>query len=73
LGFIKNKSENATFHWEGQFTGGDVGCFPVSEQFEEHKKGKEHKEHTEFYNIVVGIADPSVFEPPKDCKHQKSN
>lgn len=72
---IEHEDHDSEARWEGEFTDREVGCFPVTETFEE--KSKDHdgehevRAHTQYYNIVLGISDPSVFEIPEECEHHE--
>jgi hypothetical protein len=53
--------------WEGLFTSGDIGCWPVEDIFEDRSDSTRSVTHTSYYNLVQGISDPSVFEVPSIC------
>jgi hypothetical protein len=53
--------------WEGIFTSGDVGCWPVEETYEQHAMPNSVYQTSRYFNFVNGISDPSVFEPPANC------
>ncbi|CAH1772370.1 unnamed protein product, partial [Owenia fusiformis] len=55
------ESSGATVRWNGEFT--TVGCIPV------HTSRSRSSDYvsTHFYDVTVGISDPNVFIPPKEC------
>jgi len=49
--------------WAGSFT--TSGCLPISIQMQTARHGYQMQD---FYDIVLGITDPSVFIPPSVCR-----
>jgi hypothetical protein len=60
--FHENKAEK--WSWYGVYTPRDLGCVPVMDQFHDEQVGRVH---TQFYDVVLGIADPNVFIPESSC------
>ena len=52
--------------WFGSFT--TLGCIPVSVSFDVPRTGFVH---SNFYDVTLGISDPSIFNPPPECKQGK--
>jgi len=59
--------EHGKARWQGIFTSRDTGCFPVSEVFESKRHEETEVTSMEFFNVVLGISDPSIFYPPEEC------
>jgi len=55
----ENKAEER--FWFGSFT--HNGCLPVHE----HYRDKTHAIQTSFFDITLGISNPNIFVPPKEC------
>jgi len=51
--------------WAGSFT--TTGCLPIAIQMQTARHGYTMQD---FYDIVIGITDPSVFIPPSACNGQ---
>jgi len=50
-------------NWFGVFTA--HGCIPVSDFFQPNTTSG--YVHTQFYDVALGISDPSIFLPPSQC------
>jgi len=50
-------------NWFGVFTA--HGCIPVSDFFQPNTTNGYI--HTQFYDVALGISDPSIFIPPSQC------
>jgi len=50
-------------NWFGVFTA--HGCIPVSDFFQPNTTNG--YVHTQFYDVALGISDPSIFVPPSQC------
>jgi len=57
-----NKEQH--FQWYGVFTDRDIGCVPVSDEFHDEAVGRVY---TQFFDVVLGIADPNIFIPNSSC------
>jgi hypothetical protein len=44
------------------------GCIPVSRNTVSEKYGSGH---LSFYDVTLGISDPNVFIPPRECLSEK--
>ena len=60
--FHENKSE--TWSWYGVYTPREAGCVPISDEFHDEQVGRVN---TNFFDVVLGIADPNIFVPDHSC------
>jgi hypothetical protein len=63
-----NKTEQT--EWYGVYTDRDIGCVPVSDDFNDPAIGHVT---TQYFDVVLGISDPNQFIPESSCKRTTSH
>jgi hypothetical protein len=66
--FTADFGNTKTDHWEGLYSRGDVGCWPVTEHYHYvASNGDVEVGHTNYYNLAEGNHNTSIFDVPANC------
>jgi len=61
----ENKAEQ--WSWYGVYTDREIGCVPVADEYHDQSPNGIGRVHTNFFDVVLGIADPNIFIPNSAC------
>ncbi|CAG5122212.1 unnamed protein product [Candidula unifasciata] len=60
-----DRSDVRRENWLGVFT--RINCYPVRTWL--HNSQTNETVHTDIFNVVAGVTNPSIFEPPTACRN----